>query len=157
MRSTLVPLKCDLLVLISVHFWGGRGKLVPVKGKALLFEFREAAEQHTTVTTNRSAVRGPQRAPMSDTLSLVLPSSWRVCGVEGSAGERSSAQLQRPPGTFCRTGFHAPCGASGEGCVPWGFRGENQNFVGIEHFVSYSTECESAKSRSAVAQPEMQR
>lgn len=130
---------------------------MPVKGKALLFEFREAAEQHMTVTANRSGVRGPQRAPMSDMLSLVLPSSWRVRGVEGSADERSSAQLQRPPDAFCRTGFRAPCGASGEGCVLWGFRGENQNFVGIERFVSYSTERESAKSRSAVAQPEVQR
>ena len=73
---------------------------------------------------------------------------------------RSSAQLERHPGGFCRTGFCAPCRALAEGCgllgeEHMGIIQQNQNVVQIGLFVSYLMECESAKSRSAVAQLEM--
>ena len=41
---------------MSIHFWDG-SKSVPMKGKELLFNYREAAEQHMNITPNRSRVR----------------------------------------------------------------------------------------------------
>lgn len=94
------------------------------------------------ITTNRSRVREPQRALMSDTLSLVLPLNWWLYGVGSSASGRSSAQLQWHSRDFCWTGFCDPCKGlcrvSGEGCM----------LLSVEHVGIYTAKSEFCTNRT---------